>query len=398
MAMAYHFLLIFALFNLLFAGNHGALYDEEGYWNSVFPNAPMPKALEDLLSPSDEGNVPSKWIDDDEDPTKNFVPDYLYVGDSTFLKDFDTRPNSLSNPDSEEVPFTKWIDDDEDPNQNFVPNYYYVGDSIKKDDGNPDENPDGFNLIPQTFYVADTTKESKDDHHVKASSKESEVDNSMINSIYFLQKDLRARTKANLPFFVKPAMETKKFLPYTVAESMPFSSDKLPEILKHYSVKAGSMEAKAMNVTIRNCARASSYSIGEDKYCATSFKSFIDMGVTKLGKNIKLLAREIEDGTNSPLFTIGSGVRIMGKKEIVCHSMPYPYVVFLCHSIENTVVYRVPLLGINGGRKASALAVCHLDTSGWDPSHPSFRILKIEPGTLPICHFLYPDTLIWVSK
>ncbi|OMO59848.1 hypothetical protein CCACVL1_24583 [Corchorus capsularis] len=389
MAKASHFLLIFALFNLLFAGNHGALYNEEGYWNSVFPNAPMPKALKDLLSPADEGNVPfTKWVDDDEDPTKNFVPDYLYVGDSTFLKEFDTRPNSFINPDSEEVPFSKWIDDEQVPTGNNL-------NSINKDDGNPDETPDRFSKIPATFYEGDSTKESKNHHDDYAALDKY----SMINSIYFLQKDLRAGTKANLPFFVKQAMETKKFLPYTVAESMPFSSDKFPEILKHYSVKAGSMEAKAMNVTVRNCARASSYSIGEDKYCATSFKSFIDMGVTKLGKNIKLLACEIEDGTNSPLFTIGNGVRIMGKKEIVCHSMPYPYVVFLCHSIENTVVYRVPLLGIDGGKKlALALAVCHLDTSGWDHNHPSFRILKIEPGTLPVCHFLYPDTVVWVPS
>ncbi|OMO59836.1 hypothetical protein CCACVL1_24584 [Corchorus capsularis] len=313
----------------------------------------MPKALKDLLSPSDSEELPfTKWVDDDEDPNGNNRLNYLYIGDSSFLKD----------------PF-------------------------EKDNGLPDETPDRFSKIPATFYQGNSTKESKNHHDDFAA-----LDNSMINSIYFLQKDLRAGTKANLPFFVKQAMETKKFLPYTVAESMPFSSDRFPEILKHYSIEAGSMEAKAMNVTIRNCARASSYSIGEDKYCATSLKSFIDLGVSKLGKNIKLLAREIEDETKSPLFTIGSGVRIMGKKEIVCHSMPYPYVVFACHSIENTVVYRVPLLGINGGRKALALAVCHLDTSGWDPNHPSFRILKIKPGTLPVCHFLYPDTLVWVSK
>ncbi|OMO54420.1 hypothetical protein COLO4_36495 [Corchorus olitorius] len=334
MAMASHFLLTFALLNLLFAGNHGALYDEEGYWNSVFPNTPMPKALKDLLSPADSEEVPfTKWVDE-ADPNGGNKLNYLYVGDSSFPK-------------------------------------YPLVDPFEKDNGIPYETPDKFSM---------------------------QKDNGRINSSYFLQKDLRVGTKANLSFFVKPTMGTKKFLPYTVAESMPFSSDKLPEILKHYSIEAGSMEAKAMNVTIRNCARASSYSIGEDKYCATSLKSFIDLSVSKLGKNIKLLAREIEDGTDSPFFTIGKGVRIMGKKEIVCHSMSYPYVVFACHSIENTVVYRVPLLGINGGRKALALAVCHLDTSGWDPNHPSFKILKIKPGTLPVCHFLNPDTLVWVSK
>lgn len=131
----------------------------------------------------------------------------------------------------------------------------------------------------------------------------------------------------------------------------------------------------------------------------TSLKSFIDLSVSKLGKNIQLLANEVENETKSPLFTIGNGVQKMGEKgNIVCHSMRYPNVVFLCHSINKTVVYKVPLIGTDGRKKANALAVCHKDTSSWSPRHPSFRILSVKPGTVPICHFLLRDTLVWVSK
>ncbi|XVF19330.1 hypothetical protein REPUB_Repub11eG0101200 [Reevesia pubescens] len=214
-------------------------------------------------------------------------------------------------------------------------------------------------------------------------------------TIYFLQKDLHAGTKVKLSLLVKPrGMRT--FLPHRVAKSMPFSSDKLPEILKHYSIKAESKEANTMNETIRNCERAAID--GEDKYCATSLKSFVDLSVSRLGNNVKLLASEAGKETRSPLFSIGKGMQHMGEEDIVCHKMQYPYAVFLCHSINRASVNKVPFVGLNGKEKANALVVCHKDTSAWNPNHLSFKILNVKPGTVPVCHFLVRDTLVWVSN
>lgn len=74
-----------------------------------------------------------------------------------------------------------------------------------------------------------------------------------------------------------------------------------------------------------------------------------------------------------------------------------PGAVFLCHTINKTTVYKVPLVG-RDGTKANALAVCRKDTSGWKPKHTAFQIVKVKPGTLPICYFLVRDTLVWVSN
>ncbi|XLR55950.1 hypothetical protein S83_006622 [Arachis hypogaea] len=83
-------------------------------------------------------------------------------------------------------------------------------------------------------------------------------------------------------------------------------------------------------------------------------------------------------------------------KMVACHTMPYPYGVFYCHS-QTTLnkVYRVPLEGDNGD-KVEAIVVCHLDTSEWGSSHPSFQVLGVKPGTSSVCHFFPDDNLIFV--
>ncbi|KAK8641244.1 hypothetical protein V6N13_010661 [Hibiscus sabdariffa] len=58
-SMAIHFLVVFSLLNVAFAGRHGhgalSSEPEEVHWNSVFPNTPMPKALINLLPPPPTG-------------------------------------------------------------------------------------------------------------------------------------------------------------------------------------------------------------------------------------------------------------------------------------------------------------------------------------------------------
>ncbi|XVF47305.1 hypothetical protein PTKIN_Ptkin03bG0099200 [Pterospermum kingtungense] len=212
-------------------------------------------------------------------------------------------------------------------------------------------------------------------------------------TIYFFENDLHPGKKMKLEEFAK-ARNGTTFLSRPVAESIPFSTDQFPAILKLFSQKPESKEAKAMKRTIENCERPAIE--GEEKYCATSFELFVDFSVSKLGRNIQLLSSEMEKETENQEFTIGSkGVKMMGESEIVCHKMKYPYAVFFCHSLDKTAVYNVPLVG-NDGTKAKAVAVCHKDTSAWNPNHMAFRVLKVKPGTVPICHFLMRENLVWI--
>ena len=81
----------------------------------------------------------------------------------------------------------------------------------------------------------------------------------------------------------------------------------------------------------------------------------------------------------------------------VCHRMNNPFVVFFCHSIRRTEVYNVSLVCANG-KQVNAMAVCHEDTSEWNPGHIAFRLLKIKPGSQPICHILSGDAIVWLQN
>ena len=183
------------------------------------------------------------------------------------------------------------------------------------------------------------------------------------------------------------------FLPHQVAESIPFSSNKLPEILKRFSVKENSAEAQMIQKTIKQCETPAI--VGEVKYCARSLESLIDFSTSRLGKNIRVLSNEVEADIQE--YKFGEGVKMVGEKSVVCHQLNYPYAVAFCHTLHMTKIYMVPLVGADG-IGVEAVAVCHRDTSTWDPKALVFQSLKVKPGTLPICHFLPNGHTVWVPK
>jgi hypothetical protein len=182
------------------------------------------------------------------------------------------------------------------------------------------------------------------------------------------------------------------FLPRQVAQSIPFSSDKVPEILKYFKLEVNSKEAQVIREEIGGCEEPNME--GEEKYCATSLESLIDFSVERLGQNVRVLSTE---AGKKQEYTVSAAVKMIGDhKAAVCHKMRYPYAVHYCHVIADTEVDEVPLVGADG-TKVKAVTVCHLNTSAWSPDHMAFQVLKIKPGPA-VCHFLDSDTLVWVPK
>ncbi|KAL3586954.1 hypothetical protein D5086_013821 [Populus alba] len=213
-------------------------------------------------------------------------------------------------------------------------------------------------------------------------------------ALFFLEKDMHPGKIMNMQFTENT--NTATFLPRQVADSIPFSSDKLPEIYSEFSVKPGSMEAAEMENTIKECESPGIK--GEEKYCATSLESMIDFSTSKLGKKVLAISTEVDNQTKMQKYTIKTGVKKMaGDKSVVCHKQNYAYSVFYCHATQTTRAYTVPLEG-DDGTKAKAVAVCHTDTSAWNPKHLAFQVLNVKPGTVPVCHFLPQDHVVWVSN
>ncbi|KDP33666.1 hypothetical protein JCGZ_07237 [Jatropha curcas] len=213
-------------------------------------------------------------------------------------------------------------------------------------------------------------------------------------TLFFLYKDLHPGTKMNL-YFTKFAAKTK-FLPRQVAQMIPFSSNKFSEVLHKFSIKPNSTKAEIMRKTIEECEEPAL--LGEDKYCATSLEAMVDFGILTLGKNVQALATQVDkEDTQHQEFSIIRKVRLVGSKIVACHFQNYIYPVFYCHKTCNTKAYMVPLVGADK-TQVSAVAVCHTDTSKWNPMHLAFQVLKVEPGTVPICHFLPEGHIVWVAN
>ncbi|KDP34221.1 hypothetical protein JCGZ_07792 [Jatropha curcas] len=212
-------------------------------------------------------------------------------------------------------------------------------------------------------------------------------------ALFFLEEDMYIGKTMNLHFTENPNIAT--FLPRQVANSIPFTSKKLPEIYNEFSVKPGSTEAEIMKTTIRECEEPGIK--GEKKYCATSLESMIDFSTSVLGKNVQAISTEVENQTQMQKYKITTRTKMAGDKSVACHKQNYAYAVFYCHATQTTRAYMVSLEGADG-TKAKAVAVCHTNTSAWNPKHLAFQVLKVKPGTVPICHFLPQDHIVWVPK
>ncbi|KAL9296429.1 hypothetical protein ACSQ67_022325 [Phaseolus vulgaris] len=218
--------------------------------------------------------------------------------------------------------------------------------------------------------------------------------------VFFTFKDLKVGKTMEVYFPKRDPATSPKLWPREEADSLPFSLNQLPNLLKVFSFSPNSPQAKAMEDTLRECE--SKPIKGEEKFCATSLESMLDFTQTILGFTHDLQVLTTSHLTKSSVtfqnYTLENIVEIPASKMVACHTMPYPYTVFYCHSQESeNKIYRVGLGGENGDR-VEAMVVCHMDTSQWGHSHVSFQVLKVEPGTTSVCHFFPADNLILVQK
>ncbi|XP_054819919.1 BURP domain-containing protein 3-like [Prosopis cineraria] len=228
---------------------------------------------------------------------------------------------------------------------------------------------------------------------IYANSDNEELHNIPNTTLFFLEEDMKPGHKMNFHF--TQTSNQSSLLPHEVVKSVPFSSSKVAQILKEFSVKPGSTEAKVLKETIEMCEKPGVK--GEEKYCATSLESMVDFITLKLGKNVEALSTEVmKKETKKQEYTITLGAKKVGEaKVVVCHKLNYIYALFYCHKTETTIAYTVPLVGADG-TEVKAVSLCHTDTSEWNPKHLAFQVLKVKPGSVLVCHFLPQDNVVWV--
>jgi len=249
----------------------------------------------------------------------------------------------------------------------------------------PRGKPVHVNVSPFVYNYAATETQLHDDPSV---------------ALFFQEKELRPGKKMTVQF--TNTVPGTKFLPRSEADAIPFSSEKVPEILGRFSLSPDSVEAAEMAQTLRDCEAPAAK--GEKKSCATSLESMVDFATAGLGTSHVRAVSTVVARPDSPKqeYTI-TGVKRAGAgaddggRLVACHAEPYAYAVFACHQTLRTRAYSVSMLG-RDGTAVDAVAVCHADTSGWNPKHVAFQVLNVKPGTVPVCHFLPQDHVVWTRS
>ncbi|XP_027330067.1 BURP domain protein RD22-like [Abrus precatorius] len=358
--MEFSLLSILTLLNFALVVTHAAL-PPEVYWKSKLPSTPMPKAITDLLHPdlveeeSTSVAVGKGGVNVDAGKTKP-------GGTSVNVGKGGVNVNvGKGKPKGTSVNVGKGGVNVHTGKKGKPPVHVAVGKS------------------PFDYVYAASETQLHDDPNV---------------ALFFLEKDLHSGKKLNLHF--TKTLNSAAFLPRQVADSIPFSSKKVDDVFTKFSIKPDSNEGQTVKNTINECEGPSIR--GEEKSCVTSLESMVDFSTSKLGNNVEAVSTEVNKESELQQYTIAKGVKKLGEnKAVVCHKQSYPYAVFYCHKSDTTKAYSVPLVGADRTR-LTAVSVCHTDTSQWNPKHLAFQVLNVQPGTVPVCHFLPEDHVVFVPK
>ncbi|KAM0933182.1 putative BURP domain-containing protein [Dioscorea sansibarensis] len=312
----------------------------ELYWNSVLPNTPMPSAIKLLSLTDHEALKPERTSVDVSNVGVN-----VDVGKGNTSVNVDTKKHH-KKPQGVVV---------------TVPKYG-----------------------PFLYNYAASDTQLQDDPNA---------------ALFFLEKDLHpgAKMKTNFNFTYYNNQATTFFVSRHKADSIPFSSSKLHQILTGLSIEPGSMDAYLVNKTLRECEEK----VKGEKQCVTSLQSMVEFSTEKLGtKQVRVVSTEVNDKEKSGKqeYRIDGVERMKGKRMVVCHAEPYAYAVFYCHVNEKVSGHKVRMEGKDDGGVVEAVGLCHKDTRGWNKEHLAFKVLKVKPGTVPICHFLPQDHVVWAVK
>ena len=185
----------------------------------------------------------------------------------------------------------------------------------------------------------------------------------------------------------------RHFLPADLARVMPFKPENLPTYMSLFSIPAQSRMARQMTDTLHVCSpRPGPRDL---LTCHASIESMLDFSTAHLPNVSSVL---------TPSFTppsryearVSSLPSTLSRNAISCHDTMFPYLVYGCHLMHNASVLTVPLVRTLDNTSFQGLAVCHADTTSWNPDHPVFSALRAQPGDGTLCHWIPQNNFVWI--
>lgn len=223
--------------------------------------------------------------------------------------------------------------------------------------------------------------------------------------VFFSQEQARVGTTMDV-YLPATAAGLPGILPRNAAARTPFGDS--AAVLARFGIAPASKEADQVHDTLSSC-RAQPLR-GEKKACATSLEAIVGAATRMLatpagsagGGVMWATASDLpRDGLPRQAYAVTAVAALDGDRHVACHDRPFPYAVYQCHGTgpSSTRALMVTLQGLHSGAPEVAMAaICHLDTSAWDPEHPAFQALNTKPGAEPVCHFMPYAHLLFGDK
>jgi hypothetical protein len=195
---------------------------------------------------------------------------------------------------------------------------------------------------------------------------------------------------------IRDKMPKRSFLPRSIISKLPFSTSKIDQLKEIFHASDNSSMERIILDALEECER--SPSPGETKRCAGSAEDMIDFATSVLGRNVAVRTTDNVNGSKKNIM-IGSIKGINGgrvTRSVSCHQTLYPYLLYYCHSVPKVRVYEADLLDPNSKATINhGVAICHLDTSSWSPTHGAFLALGSGPGRIEVCHWIFENDMTW---
>lgn len=212
---------------------------------------------------------------------------------------------------------------------------------------------------------------------------------------FFREKMLKEGTVMPMPD-IRDKMPQRSFLPRSILTKLPFSSSRVDELKRVFKVSENSSIDKMIMDSLGECERAPS--AGETKRCVGSVEDMIDFATSLLGHNVAVWTTENVNGYNKTVM-VGRVKGMNGGKvtqSVSCHQSLFPYLLYYCHSVPKVRVYEADLLDPESKVKINhGVAICHLDTTAWSPTHGAFLALGSSPGQIEVCHWIFQNDMTW---
>ncbi|KAH7441033.1 hypothetical protein KP509_03G022300 [Ceratopteris richardii] len=213
------------------------------------------------------------------------------------------------------------------------------------------------------------------------------------SAIFFSPASLAVGRALQLPN-ISNDLQSLKLLPQSISQALPkLKQGNLLKLTGLFGVQKGSSMELEMENTLAHCSYKSEHEI---RACVTSGEDMVSFITKAMGSKLTVYSTPLSVMESATVVDIVK-VASRGRKVASCHNMKFPSLLFSCHMSATSELMQVSLKSTDG-HTTTRPAICHMDTSYWNPSHIAFQVLNLEPGKGSVCHWFPENSFIFVES